>query len=38
VHRLLTPLRPWPGDDFVDAIGQTLGRCDLMIAIIGLHG
>jgi TPR repeat protein len=24
-----------PGDDFVDAIGQTLGRCDLMIAVIG---
>jgi TPR repeat protein len=24
-----------PGDDFVDAIGETLGRCDLMIAIIG---
>jgi TPR repeat protein len=24
-----------PGDDFVDAIGQTLDRCDLMLALIG---
>jgi hypothetical protein len=24
-----------PGDDFVDAIGQTLNQCDLMIALIG---
>ena len=24
-----------PGDDFVDAIGNTLGQCNLMIALIG---
>jgi len=24
-----------PGDDFVDAIGQTLGSCDLVIVVIG---
>jgi TPR repeat protein len=24
-----------PGDDFVEAIGETLNRCDLMIALIG---
>jgi hypothetical protein len=24
-----------PGDDFIDAIGETLNKCDLMIALIG---